>query len=114
MFQYEKTIARTWSEIGRMKKGRYYHAVVAVVDKSLYCPAGIVVRQIRKIIVITTIVTTILSSILPYPILYPISYRCLQNYRLYSPKSSGGALRYMQYCNIIRLLEMKCKDKLSL
>ena len=95
MLQYEETTG-AWSEIGRVKKARYYHAVVAV-DKSLYCPAGIVVRQIRKIIVITTIVTTILSSLLPYPILYPISYRCFQNYRLYSPQSSCGALRYLQY-----------------
>ena len=45
MLQYEETTG-AWSEIGRVKKARYYHAVVAV-DKSLYCP-GIVVRQIRK------------------------------------------------------------------
>ena len=44
--QYEET-AGTWSEIGRMKKARSYHAVVAVVDLSLFCP-GIVVRQIRN------------------------------------------------------------------
>ena len=39
VLQYEETTG-AWSEIGKMKKARNYHAVVAV-DKSLYC-SGIV------------------------------------------------------------------------
>merc|ERR1712012_1203089 len=35
MLQYEET-ATTWSEIGRMKKARHFHAVV---DLSLFCSA---------------------------------------------------------------------------
>ena len=44
--QYEET-AGTWSEIGRMKKARSYHAVVAVVDVSFYC-YGIVGQTKKK------------------------------------------------------------------
>ena len=58
MLQYEET-AGAWSEIGRMKKARYYHAVVAV-DKSLYC-SGIVGQ--------TTIVTTIVYHLIITPTL---------------------------------------------
>jgi len=36
VLQYEETTG-AWSEIGKMKKARRGHAVVAVVDKSLYC-----------------------------------------------------------------------------
>ena len=39
MLQYEET-AGAWSEIGKMKKARNYHAAVEV-DVSLFCP-GIV------------------------------------------------------------------------
>jgi len=38
VLQYEETTG-VWSEIGKMKKARSYHAVVAVVDVSLYCYA---------------------------------------------------------------------------
>ena len=47
---------------------------------------------------------TILSWLLPNTILHPISYHCFHNYRLHSPQSSCGALRYMHLC-IIRLLD---------
>merc|ERR1719318_2037260 len=36
VLQYEETTG-AWSEIGKMKKARYGHAVAAVVDKSFYC-----------------------------------------------------------------------------
>ena len=36
MLQYEETTG-AWSEIGKMKKARSRHAVVAVVDVSLFC-----------------------------------------------------------------------------
>ena len=38
VLQYDGT-AGTWSEIGRMQKARYYHAV-AEVDGALFCPVG--------------------------------------------------------------------------
>ena len=38
--------AETWSEMGRMKKARSYHAVVAV-DVNLFCP-GIVGQTNKK------------------------------------------------------------------
>jgi len=39
VLQYDET-AGTWSEIGKMKKARSKHAVVAVDDVSLYCYVG--------------------------------------------------------------------------
>ena len=44
VIQYEE-IAGTWSEIGKMKKARYYHSVVEI-DVSL-CPG--IVGQTNKI-----------------------------------------------------------------
>ena len=46
VLQYEETTG-AWSEIGKMKKARWYHAVVAVVDVSLFCP-GIVGQTNKK------------------------------------------------------------------
>jgi len=39
VLQYQETTG-LWSEIGKMKKARHNHAVVAVVDKSLFCAVG--------------------------------------------------------------------------
>ena len=82
-----------------MKKARDYHAVVAVVDVRLFC-YGIVGQTNKKQFSSppsSPPMFTILSSLIPCHILYPISY-CFHNYRLW-------ALRCMQYCNIIRLLD---------
>ena len=103
MLQYEETTG-AWSEIGKMKKARRGHAVVAVVDKSLYC-YGIVVSQIRNNCHhnhrhSSPPLFTFLSSLIPCHILYPISYHCFQNYRLYSPQSSCGALRFMHIISL--------------
>ena len=62
VLQYEET-AGTWSEIGKMKKARGFHAVV-----SPYCP-GIVGQTNKKQIAITTIVTTIVYHLIITPTL---------------------------------------------
>ena len=36
MLQYEET-TETWTEIGKMKKARSWHAIVPVDDVSLFC-----------------------------------------------------------------------------
>ena len=77
MLQYEETTG-AWSEIGKMKKARYDHAVVAVDDVSLFC-YGIVGQTNKKQLSSPSSLPlfTILSSLISYPILYPISYHCV-------------------------------------
>ena len=43
VFHYDE-ITETWSEIGKIKKARRYHAFVAL-DLSIVCPTGRLVRQ---------------------------------------------------------------------
>ena len=46
MLQNEETTG-AWSEIGKMKKARSFHAVVGVMDVSLFCP-GFVGKTNKK------------------------------------------------------------------
>ena len=62
VLQYEET-TRTWSEIGKMKKARTFHAVVEV-DVSLFCPG--IVGLINKKQLPSSPLFTILSSLIPY------------------------------------------------
>ena len=62
MLQYEETTG-AWSEIGKMKKARNYHAAVEV-DVSLFCPGWYCWSDKSEKLVITTIATTIICTIL--------------------------------------------------
>ena len=62
--QYEET-AGTWSEIGRMKKARQFHAVMAV-NVSLFCS-----NIVGQTTIVTTIVTTIITTIVYHLITTP-------------------------------------------
>ena len=74
-FSWQRT-AGAWSEIGRMQKARYHHAVVEV-DGALFCPVGPTNKSPLSTPQSPLLLTiTISSSFYPYPMFYPIGYHC--------------------------------------
>ena len=70
VLQYEERTG-AWSEIGKMKEARNYHAVVEV-DASLFCPDidGQTNKKQLSSLQSSPPLFTILSSLIPYPILH--------------------------------------------